>query len=114
MIVDAFQFLLNEGKNLPIVPDAPKQRLTAVPDESDFLTRMGLQIIFDLKNDLFGKCKAETLFMSFGFVAQIAVFATEITGVGGFEDDDHFMNLDKILGFLEDLSVSWNLLEILN
>lgn len=31
--------------------------------------------------------------MSFGFVAQITVFATEITGVCGFEDDDHIMIL---------------------
>lgn len=84
MIVDAFQFLLHEGKNLPIVPDAPKQRLSPMPNESDLLARMSFQILFDLKNDLLGKCKTEGFLVGLGFVAQIAVFATEITGVGGF------------------------------
>lgn len=96
MIVDAFQFLLHEGKNLPIVPDAPKQRFSPMPNESDLLVRMGFQIFFDMKNDLFGKRKAEGFLVGFGFVAQIAVFATEITGVGGLEDDDHHMILSLL------------------
>ena len=93
MIVDAFQFLMHKGKNLPIVPDAPQQRLASMPNESDLGARMSFQIIFDLKNDLLGKRKAEGFLVGFGFVAQIAVFATEITGVGGLENNDHTMIL---------------------
>ena len=90
MIVDASQFLLHEGKNLPIVLYAPKQRLAPMPNESDLLAWMRFQILLDLKNDLLGKRKAKYLLVGFGFVAQIAVFATEITGVGGLKNDDHY------------------------
>ena len=42
------------------------------------------QIVLDLKDDLLGKSKAERVLVGLGFVAQIAVFATEVTGVSGF------------------------------
>ena len=92
LVVDAFQLLLHEGEDFTVVVDAPQQRLAAMPNESDLLTLMDFQIVFGLKDDLLGKSKAEGCLMGFGFVAQIAVFATEITGVSGLEDDDHVSN----------------------
>ena len=60
-----------------------------MPNKCDLLAWMAFQIVFGLKDDLLGKSKAEGCIMGFGFVAQIAVFATEVTGVGGFDDDYH-------------------------
>ena len=62
-----------------------------MPDECEFPIWFFLHKHLQLYDDSFCKIHIEQTWLLFGIIAQIAVFATEVAGVGWFKNYNHYL-----------------------